>query len=334
MRLMCWVVTCALAASLAGCDGRVVEAAPKGPGATTSRPAGPNPRPSPTVGVWQPGAGLQQTPIWPGAAPDAVANPRPESVGPPPGREWWPRVNDVSRPTMTVYPARGRNTGAAVVVFPGGGFMFLAMDSEGTEICDWLSAKGVTCILAKYRVPESDHHFDEACDCAVTPPHPLALQDAQRTIRLVRSRAKALGIDPARIGVMGFSAGGYLAARTSNIFEPAYKPVDAIDQVSSRPDFAVVVYPGHLCRAGGVLDPSIHVTKRTSPTFLLAAWDDPVDDPCNSTVYAKALQAGGAEAEVHLFAKGGHAFGLRHREQRIAIWPSLVESWLKRLGIL
>ncbi len=133
---------------------------------------------------------------------------------------------------------------------------------------------------------------------------------------------------------MGFSAGGYLVAQTSNIFEPAYKPVDAIDTISSRPDFGVALYPGHLCRKGTTLDPDIHVTKRTPPTFLLQAWDDPVDEICNSTLYARALDAAGVPAEVHLFAKGGHAFGLRQKEHPVAMWPSLVESWLKERGIL
>jgi acetyl esterase/lipase len=221
-----------------------------------------------------------------------------------------------------------------MVVFPGGGFQLLAMDLEGTEICDWMTAKGITCVLLKYRVPKSNDYWDKDCDCHITPKVPRALQDAQRTIRLVRARAKELNLDPNKIGVIGFSAGGYLVAQTSNIFEPAYKPVDAFDKLSSRPDFAVALYPGHLCRFGATLDPGIHVTKQTPPTFLLQAWDDPVDDICNSTVYARALDDAGVPAEVHLFAKGGHAFGLRRKEHPVAMWPSLVENWLKENGIL
>ncbi len=290
---------------------------------------------SPIIGIWQPPSGLKQIPIWPGAVPDAIPNPKPESVGPPAGREWWPRANDVSEPTMTVYAAKGRNTEAAVVVFPGGGFKFLAMDLEGTEICDWLTSRGITCVLLKYRVPKSNHYWDEDCHCYITPKVPRALQDAQRTIRLVRAKAKELNIDPKKIGVIGFSAGGYLVAQTSNIFKSTYKPVDVVDELSSRPDFAVALYPGHLCRSGATLDPTIHVTKQTPPTFLLQAWDDPVDDICNSTVYARALDHAGVPAEVHLFAKGGHAFGLRRTEHPVvAIWPSLVEDWLKEIGIL
>lgn len=133
---------------------------------------------------------------------------------------------------------------------------------------------------------------------------------------------------------MGFSAGGYLVAQTSTMFKPAYQPLDAVDRLSSRPDFAIALYPGHLCRAGGKLDPTIRVTRQTPPTFLLQAWDDTVDDICNSTLYARALQQAGVPAEVHLFAKGGHAFGLRDKEQPISSWPSLVENWLNDIGVL
>jgi acetyl esterase/lipase len=291
------------------------------------------------AGVWQPPSGLKQIPIWPNGAPDMEGVSQPaervevtkaaEVVA---GRPWT-AVYDVTSPTMTVFPPVGRNTGASMVVFPGGGFQLLAMDLEGTEICDWMTAKGITCVLLKYRVPKSNHYWDKDCHCHITPKVPRALQDAQRTIRLVRARAKELNLDPDKIGVIGFSAGGYLVAQTSNMFEPTYKPVDAADKLSSRPDFAVALYPGHLCRDGATLDPGIHVTKRTPPTFLLQAWDDPVDDICNSTIYARALDDAGVPAEVHLFTKGGHAFGLRRTEHPVAMWPSLVENWLKEIGI-
>lgn len=292
------------------------------------------------VGIWQPSSGLKQIPIWPNGAPDMQGASQPaESVliAQTPnaiGGATSEAVFDVTSPTMTIFPPRSRNAGAAVIVFPGGGFKAVVVTLQGTEICNWLAAKGVTCILSKYRVPKSGHHYDKDCDCGVTPEVPRALQDAQRTIKLVRARAKELNLDPKKIGVMGFSAGGYLVAQTSNIFEPAYRPVDAVDKLSSRPDFAIALYPGHLCRPGTKLDPGIRVTKRTPPTFLLQAWDDPVDEICNSTLYARALDDAGVPAEVHLFAKGGHAFGLRRMEQPVSIWPSLVEGWLKGIGIL
>jgi acetyl esterase/lipase len=316
------------------------------PGNTVAAPAQAPAAPPPqaaetrTVGIWQPPSGLKQIAIWPGAAPDMAGVPRPaenllikqtpEAIGGATSEA----VFDVTAPTMTVYPPRGRNTGAAMVVFPGGGFQILAITIEGTEICDWMTAKGITCILSKYRVPNSNHHWDAACRCGVTPPVAFALQDAQRTIRLVRSQAAALHVDPHRIGVIGFSAGGYLVAQTSNIFAPAYKPVDAVDRVSSRPDFALAFYPGHLCRPGNRLDPGIHVTRQTPPTFLLQAWDDPVDDICNSTLYARALDDAGVPSEVHLFARGGHAFALRPTPHPVAMWPALVERWLAEIGVL
>ncbi|MFZ6654102.1 alpha/beta hydrolase [Undibacterium sp. TJN19] len=290
--------------------------------------------------AWEPPAGLKQIAIWPNGVPDgAVVSQTLESMQlntPPevkPGREYTQLLN-VSKPTMTVFPPKGVNTGVAMVVFPGGGFRILAIDLEGTEICDWVTARGMTCVLLKYRVPKGNHYWDKDCNCHITPKVPLALQDAQRTIRLVRASAKELGIDPGKIGVIGFSAGGYLVAQTSNIFKSTYKPVDAADKLSSRPDYAIALYPGHLCRSGTRFDPTIHVTGQTSPTFLLQAWDDPVDKICNSTLYARALNDAGVSTEVHLFARGGHAFGLRSTPHPISLWPVLVESWLMEMEIL
>jgi len=293
------------------------------------------PTPVQRSGIWRPPSGLRQEPIWPGAAPDMAAagrsaehsetsiNPQRFAGRPVTG------VFDVTAPTITVFPAKGIASHAAMLVFPGGGFQMLAIDLEGSEACDWLTARGIVCILVKYRVPNSNHHWDPVCKCAVTPKRLLALQDAQRAIRLVRSRAATLRIDPHRIGVIGFSAGGYLVAQTSNILTPAYRPVDAIDRVSSRPDLAVALYPGHLCRAGATLDPGIHVSARTPPTLLVQAWDDPTDPICNSIVYARALDEAGVPAEVHLFGKGGHAFALRRTGLAVDGWTGLLERWLK-----
>jgi acetyl esterase/lipase len=312
---------------------QAVQAAGQGPG-VRGQAKGPH------LGVWRPPAGLEQVPIWPDGAPDMEGMKRPaehSETGTNPQRFAGLPVTglyDVSTPTMTIFPVRGPGHRAAMLVFPGGGFKQLAIDLEGTEACDWINARGMVCVLVKYRVPDSNHHYDEACDCAVTPRHLLALQDAQRAIRLVRAHAGSLRIDPHRIGAMGFSAGGYLVAQTSNIVEPAYRPTDAVDRVSSRPDFAVALYPGHLCREGGRLDPGIHVTGQTPPTFLVQAWDDPTDEICNSLVYARALDAAGVPTEVHLFAKGGHAFGLRRTGHSVDTWPSLLENWLKEIAIL
>lgn len=292
-----------------------------------------------TVRDWSPEPGVVQEAIWPGASPNmdsADAGPERVLVAETPEALFGNRseaVFNVTRPTMTIYPPRGRNTGAAVVVFPGGGFRALAITIEGTEICDWVTSLGMTCILSKYRVPGSNHYWNDDCRCIIDPKPPRALQDAQRTVRLVRSRAADLGVDPNRIGVMGFSAGGYLVAQTSNIFEPAYAPIDAIDRISSRPDFAIAFFPGHLCRSGA-LDPGMHVTARTPPTFLLQAWDDPVDPICNSTLYARALNEAGVPAEVHLFGKGGHAFGRRRNHSPDTVWPGLLQNWLVETGVI
>jgi acetyl esterase/lipase len=288
--------------------------------------------------AWVAPAGATQMPIWPEGAPDmsGVSQP-PERVEAADnlvaGRPWL-AVYDVTSPTMTVFPPKGRNTGVSMIVFPGGGFKVLAIDLEGTEICDWMTSKGITCVLLKYRVPKSADYWDDACNCRVVPKVPRALQDAQRTIRLVRSKASELGIDPHKVGVIGMSAGGFLVAQTSNMFGDSYKPTDAVDKISSRPDFAVALYPGHICRPGGVINPDLHISKDASPTFILQAWDDPVDDVCHSIVYARALHRAGVTAEVHLFAKGGHAFGLRRTTDPITNWPSFVETWLREIGIL
>jgi acetyl esterase/lipase len=291
-------------------------------------------------GVWQPATGQKQVPIWPNGVPDmtGVSQPpermevtkAPDLVA---GRPYT-AVYDVSVPTMTIFQPRGKNTGVSMIVFPGGGFQLLAVDLEGTEICDWMTAKGITCVLLKYRVPKSADYWDTDCKCRITPKVPRALQDAQRTIRLVRARANELHLNPHKIGVLGMSAGGYLVAQTSNIFDPVYAAVDATDQVSSRPDFAIALYPGHICRSGAKLNSEIHVTDRTPPTFILQAWTDPVDDVCNSTLYARALDDAHVPAEVHLFAKGGHAFGLRRTSDAITSWPSLVENWLREINII
>ncbi len=298
--------------------------------ASTAQTIAPNPK-------WTPPHGLKQQPLWPNGAPDMEATALPAETVFDVKKvkdRYYTGIANVSIPTMTVFPAKGKNTGVSMLVFPGGGFQILAIDLEGSEICDWLTSKGITCIVLKYRVPKSNHYWDKDCKCSITPPVPFALQDAQRSIRLVRSKAGELKIDPNKIGVIGFSAGGYLVAQTSNLFEPAYRPVDAADKLSSRPDFAIALYPGHLCRAGATLDPGLKVTKNTSPTFLLQAWDDPVDKVCNSTVYARALNDAGVSSEVHLFANGGHAFGLRRTDSAISTWPALVEHWLKAIGML
>jgi acetyl esterase/lipase len=279
--------------------------------------------------VWQPSSGHVQVPIWPGAVPDAMPNPKPESGDLDGG------AFDVSRPTMTVYAAKGRNTGVAVLVFPGGGYQALAMVGEGTEICDWLAARGITCVLLKYRVPDSGPTMKNGH--TFYPKVQTAVQDAQRTIGLVRQHAAAWHVDPRKVGVMGFSAGGHLVAAVSTRFAlRSYPPVDAADKLSCRPDFAVLVYPGHLWTPGTelTLRPDIRVPADTPPTFLLQAEDDAVDPVKHSLTYYAALQKAGVPTEMHLYAQGGHAFGLRPTQLPIGRWPALLEQWLQTIGVL
>jgi acetyl esterase/lipase len=277
--------------------------------------------------VWQPSPGHRQLPIWPGPAPEAHAQlvPGPEYVTNvvSPGGVSWMAVCNVSVPTMTVYSPKGRNTGVAVVVFPGGGYNCLAIDLEGTEICDWLVSRGITAVLLKYRVPlKKSGPYGES---------PLALADAQRTVGLLRFRAAESHIDPHKIGVIGFSAGGHMVAAISTHFDKrSYPAVDAADKESCRPDFAIACYPGHLWNAdeGFVLNPNVPVSGKTPPTFLLQAEDDQVDPVNHSLVYYLALKKAGVPAELHLYAQGGHAFGLRPSKFPITGWSKLVEKWL------
>ena len=288
--------------------------------------------------VWQPSAGHVQVPIWPGTPPDSQPFTKPETVttdvkelvaGKP-----WTYINNVSQPTMTVYSPTGKNTGAAVIVFPGGGYEILAIDLEGTEACDWLVSRGITCVLLKYRVPapRSAPYF------GAYPQSPMALEDAQRTIGLVRFHAAKWHIDPHKIGVLGFSAGGHLVAATSVHFDQRlYPEVDAADQQRCRPDFAIAIYPGHLSmRAGSLeLNPDIaaHITAQTPPTFLLQNEDDNVDSIWDSLTYYAALKKVGVPTEFHSYAEGGHAFGLRRTKYPVTAWTQLVEVWLKTIGI-
>jgi acetyl esterase/lipase len=290
--------------------------------------------------VWQPSPGHTQIPIWPGAAPDARPVTGPE-VAKSSGKDdlvagmQVVEVDNVSRPTMTVYSPTGKNTGAAVVVFPGGGYQILAIDLEGTEACDWLTSKGITCVLLKYRVPAPR----SAPYWGAYPQSPIALEDAQRTVGLVRFHAAEWHIDPHKIGVLGFSAGGHLVAAMSTHFEKRlYLPVDAADKESCRPDFAVAIYPGHLSLAKNsfALNPDIrtHITSQTPPTFLLQDEDDHVDRVEDSLSYYAALKKAGVPVEMHLYAQGGHAFGLRRTKFPVTAWPQLVETWLQTIGMI
>jgi acetyl esterase/lipase len=279
--------------------------------------------------AWQPAPGHLTVPLWPNGAPGApLRSPEIDTTtakdnliaGKP-----LIRLGNVSTPTLTLYTARSHSTGAAVVVFPGGGYRILAIDLEGTEVCDWLNSAGVTCILVKYRVPDSGPY----------PKSPAALQDAQRALGIVRSHAGEWHVDPRRIGVLGFSAGGHLAAALSTHFDRLYDRIDAADDLSCRPDFAVIVYPGYLALADKnfAANPDIPVTGQTPPSFIVQAEDDPVHVE-NAVVYFLALKNAKVAAELHIYAGGGHGYGLRRTALPVTTWPLAVETWLHTIKIL
>lgn len=263
--------------------------------------------------------------VWPGKAPGAVESKSAEEVLPPvPGARDVKRLTNVSKPAIAVYrPPEEKNTGASVLICPGGGYRILAMDLEGEEVARWLNTIGVTGIVLKYRVPSAAKPAENL------PP----LQDAQRAMRLVRANAKKWALDPARTGVLGFSAGGHLAARTATHFDQRhYEPLDAHDELSSRPDFAVLIYPAYLDKEGKLVE-EIPVSKEAPPAFIVHAYDDPLK-PESSLVLFTSLKRSGVPAELHIYGSGGHGFGLRPSEHACSTWPQRCEEWLKNRGYL
>ena len=213
------------------------------------------------------------------------------------GRPWL-FIDNVSKPTMTVYSPKGKNTGVAVVVFPGGGYRCLAIDLEGTEVCDWLTSNGITCVLLKYRVPP-DGEYPKPAPYPKSGPYPespIALEDAQRTMGLVRLHAAEWHIDPHKVGVLGFSAGGHLVAAISTQYQKRlYPAVDAADQESCRPDFAVALYPGHLSLSAAEWDATQSRRKFVVPHAANAdrRTDLESGDSCHTPDAANVLAAGG-----------------------------------------
>ncbi len=285
--------------------------------------------------AWQPPAGHVTMPIWPSGAPGASGS----TAGAPAEVDTTTakdnliagkpliRLGNVSSPTITVYkPRSAKGPVPAIVVFPGGGYHILAIDLEGTEVCDWLDSAGIACVLLKYRVPDTGPY----------PKSPAALQDAQRAVGVVRQHAAEWGVDPNRVGVLGFSAGGHLAAALSTHFDKRlYDSVDAADQLSCRPDFAVVIYPGYLAldEQNMATNPDIQPTAQTPPTIIVQAEDDPVHVE-NATNYFLQLKNAKVPAELHIYAEGGHGYGLRRTELPVTAWPLLVEKWLHTIKVV
>jgi acetyl esterase/lipase len=270
--------------------------------------------------------------LWPGAAPGEKADIGEEKdlTTEKDGRIAGKRVirlGNVSHPAITVYhPLKMKDTGCAVLVCPGGGYHILAMDLEGTEICEWFNSIGVTAILLKYRVPSRSGQEK----------HAASLQDAQRAMGLVRQHALEWRIDPKRIGVLGFSAGGHLSAAASTLSEKrTYEAIDAADKESCRPDFTMLIYPAYLTVKGedNKIAPELKVTTNTPPAFLVQTQDDGVG-VANSFVYAMALQNLKIPAEIHIYPSGGHGYGLRRSAKSVTLWPDRAEEWMREMGLL
>ncbi len=260
--------------------------------------------------------------VWPGLPPGD----KPDM-----GKEDWQGTTlhgTVTTPTLAVYrPAKEKDTGAAVLICPGGGFYQLSMAHEGWDVATWLNSIGVTGVVLKYRIPNREG----------MPRYMAALQDAQRSMSIIRSKASEWGIDSHRIGILGFSAGGQMGADVETNFDKrTYEPIDEIDKLDTRPDFAVLIYPGGIAQRGGTtpgVTPDVRVTKETPPTFLAIATDDR-NGPENAVYMYLALKNAGVNAELHVYSEGGHGFGIRPGTAPHTTWPQRVAEWMNYHKIL
>lgn len=270
--------------------------------------------------------------LWPGKPPGETKSLPPEENTTKPndkpvGDRPIIKLTNVSTPTLSLYrPAKEQDTGAAVIVCPGGGHRILAFDHEGTEVAQWLKTLGVTGIVLKYRVPfrNAEKRWE------------VAVQDAQRAVSLVRSKAEPWKIDPQRIGILGFSAGGETAGLTALLHEQRqYSPQDQVDQISCRPDFAALIYPGGLTRRDDKwqLQEHVRVGANVPPMFFVHAYDDPVP-VANSLLLFTELKKAAVPAELHIYAAGGHGYGMRNTGQVCNSWPQRCAEWLKGQGWL
>ena len=266
--------------------------------------------------------------VWPGTPPgDEGFQP------PPPNPKAKARNDDVVRlalvtePTLTIFRAPAdRANGAAIVICPGGGYNILAWNLEGTEVAEWLNSIGVTAAVLKYRVPRRDP----------SRPHAAPIQDAQRALRQLRHHHKDFGVDPSRIGILGFSAGGHLALMAGMHWEErAYPRQDALDDLSCRPDFVIGMYPAYLgdeTKAGPLSD-LVQVNQETPPTFLTVTHDDLLRGANAALLYVE-LKKAKVPAELHIFSRGGHGYGLRRPENAVSQWPKMCEAWMHAQDLL
>ena len=276
--------------------------------------------------------------LWPGKVPDEPGSIGPEKIVMSPKLERKQvevtdstrMITNVTRPTITIYrPAKEKDTGAAVLICPGGGYWNLYWELEGEEVAAWLNSLGVTGIILKYRVPRRP-------DEPKGEPARRPLQDAQRAVSLVRAKSKEWGIDPKRIGMIGFSAGGHLAIATATSFEKrGYEPQDEIDQASCRPDFAIAAYSGYLkAKDKDELAPGLRVPAGTPPIFLVHGSDDPISPPEHSLFMYLALKLAGIPAELHIYAGVTHDFGVRRTDRPCGAWTETCAQWLRQQKML
>jgi acetyl esterase/lipase len=276
--------------------------------------------------------------LWPGTPPDEPGTIGAEYVRPSPKldrsqvevTESTRMITDVTKPTLTVYrPAKDKDSGTAVLICPGGGYWNLYWELEGEEVAAWLNSIGVTGILLKYRVPRRP-------DEPKGEPARRPLQDAQRAVSLVRSKAKEWGVHPDRIGIVGFSAGGHLAVATATSFEKrTYEAVDAVDKIGCRPDFAIPVYSGYLkAKDRDELAAGIIVPKGTPPMFIAHGGADPISEPAGSVLLYQALKRAGTSAELHVYATATHDFAVRASGRPCSKWTQSCADWLRDQGFL
>ncbi len=264
--------------------------------------------------------------LWPGRAPDEPAGIIAQKAQPETGADGVIRIPYVDQPEIVRFPASAdKASGTCMIVCPGGGYGKLAWNKEGTEIATWLNTLGIEAVVLKYRVPRRNKEQ----------PHPWPLQDLQRAIRLVRSSASQWKIDPDRVGVIGFSAGGHLTVMAASQADKAsYKPLDEIDKLDARPSFMALIYPaylGNMRKDPTELDPLVEVDAQTPPTFIAITHDDS-DRALFAALYYAQLRRHGVAGELHIYNKGGHGYGLRASDNPVSTWPDRLKDWLRSGG--
>jgi acetyl esterase/lipase len=276
--------------------------------------------------------------VWPGTAPEESGNIGEEMVRMSPKldhkqvevTEQTKLITNVTKPTLTIYrPPKDKDTGTAVLICPGGGYWDLYWQLEGEEVAAWLNSIGATGIILKYRVPRRP-------DDPKGEPARRPLQDAQRAVSLVRSKAEDWGIHPQQIGIVGFSAGGHLAIATATSFEHrTYEPVDDVDKISCRPDFAIGVYSGYLkAKDKDEIAPGLHIPAGTPPIFLAHGGADIISPPEHSVLMYLALKKAGVPAELHVYATAAHDFGVRPSDNPCSTWTQACAIWMRHQGFL